>query len=63
MAAADVMGVSDTRLLSTEVLMLWILAVTTPFASVPMELTYFEPEPALTSQPQLLAPGAELPDW
>jgi len=28
------MGVSDTRLLSTEVLMLWILAVTTPFASV-----------------------------
>ena len=47
----------------TEVLMLVTVATTTPLASVLMPFTYFEPVPALTSQPQLFAPGAEPPDW
>ena len=47
----------------TEVLMLVTVAVTTPLPSVLMACTYLEPVPALTSQPQLLGPGAEPPDW
>ena len=64
-AAAAAVDIGTRRTIEplTEVLMLVTMAVTTPFWSVLMACTYLEPVPALTSQPQLLAPGAEPPDW
>src|ERR1044071_5857085 len=56
--APPTVGISETTLPFTVVLMPVMVAVITPFASVPRAPTYFEVTP---SQPQLFAPGGVPP--
>src|SRR5919201_3008805 len=59
-AVLPTIGVSVTTFVLTVELMPVMVAVMTPFVSVPRPLTYFEFTP---SQPQLFAPGGVPPVW